>query len=74
MSSDVISVNWISLIVSHGIQAHVPETIRILRACGIKIWMLTGDKLATAVQIAYSCSLIGKKVDKGLQINFEFEF
>jgi len=36
----------------------VPETIRLLRQAGIKIWMLTGDKLETAVSIGLSCKLI----------------
>lgn len=40
------------------LQQGVPETIELLRRAGIKIWMLTGDKLATAVQIATSCNLI----------------
>lgn len=40
------------------LQQGVPETIELLRRAGIKIWMLTGDKLATAVQIATSCNLV----------------
>jgi magnesium-transporting ATPase (P-type) len=40
------------------LQQGVPETIELLRRAGIKIWMLTGDKHATAVQIATSCNLI----------------
>jgi P-type E1-E2 ATPase len=35
----------------------VPETIKTLRAAGIKIWMLTGDKFSTALQIATTCNL-----------------
>lgn len=40
------------------LQEDVPETIHVLRKAGIKIWMLTGDKYSTAVQIATSCNLI----------------
>jgi len=40
------------------LQEEVPETISALRAAGIKIWMLTGDKFTTAVEIATSCQLI----------------
>lgn len=39
------------------LQDGVPETIETLSAAGIKIWMLTGDKQETAVNIAYSCRL-----------------
>ena len=40
------------------LQTAVPETIALLRSAGLKIWMLTGDKRATALQIAISCNLI----------------
>jgi len=36
----------------------VPETIRDLRRAGIKVWMLTGDKLETAENIGFSCKLL----------------
>jgi len=39
------------------LQEHVPETISSLRAAGIKVWMLTGDKVDTAVNIGLSCAL-----------------
>lgn len=40
------------------LQDEVPETIEYLLRCGIKIWMLTGDKKETAINIAQSCHLI----------------
>ncbi|CAI2165578.1 13647_t:CDS:2 [Funneliformis geosporum] len=40
------------------LQNGVPEAIDKLRKAGIKIWMLTGDKRETAINIGYSCSLI----------------
>ncbi|CAG8673145.1 2613_t:CDS:2, partial [Dentiscutata heterogama] len=40
------------------LQHGVPETIDKLRLAGIKIWMLTGDKRETAINIGHSCSLI----------------
>lgn len=40
------------------LQNGVPETIDKLRRAGIKIWMLTGDKRETAINIGHSCSLI----------------
>ena len=40
------------------LQQQVPETIAKLRQAGIAIWMLTGDKQETAVNIGFSCKLI----------------
>ncbi|KHJ30289.1 putative aminophospholipid [Erysiphe necator] len=39
------------------LQKGVPETIDKLRRANIKIWMLTGDKRETAINIAYSARL-----------------
>lgn len=39
------------------LQEGVPETIEILRHANINIWMLTGDKMETAIEIAWSCWL-----------------
>ena len=49
-------------IVEDKLQDKVPETIRDLRLGGIKIWMLTGDKMNTAYNIGLSCNLISKKM------------
>ena len=40
------------------LQDNVPETIRDLQEAGIKIWMLTGDKLETAENIGFACQLL----------------
>ena len=40
------------------LQENVPETIAFLRSAGIKVWVLTGDKVETAVNIGYSCALL----------------
>jgi phospholipid-translocating ATPase len=40
------------------LQKGVPETIEKLRRANIKLWMLTGDKRETAINIGYSCRLI----------------
>ncbi|KAJ3215202.1 Phospholipid-transporting ATPase IA [Clydaea vesicula] len=40
------------------LQFQVPETIEKLQRAGIKVWMLTGDKRETAINIGYSCELI----------------
>ncbi|KAF6738872.1 Phospholipid-transporting ATPase ID [Oryzias melastigma] len=40
------------------LQEGVPETISRLNLADIKIWVLTGDKQETAVNIAYSCNML----------------
>lgn len=40
------------------LQDGVPQTIANLQMAGIKIWVLTGDKQETAVNIGYSCQLL----------------
>ncbi|XP_061651699.1 probable phospholipid-transporting ATPase VD isoform X4 [Phyllopteryx taeniolatus] len=52
------------------LQEDVPETIESLQRAGIKVWVLTGDKQETAVNIAYACKLIGPN-DQILTVNCE---
>lgn len=40
------------------LQDGVPQTISNLQMAGIKIWVLTGDKQETAINIGYSCQLL----------------
>ncbi|XP_014866919.1 PREDICTED: phospholipid-transporting ATPase ID-like isoform X1 [Poecilia mexicana] len=40
------------------LQEGVPETIACLNLADIKIWVLTGDKLETAMSIGYSCNML----------------
>lgn len=40
------------------LQEGVPDTIALLGQAGIKVWVLTGDKVATAINIGYSCNLL----------------
>ncbi|XP_021849931.1 phospholipid-transporting ATPase 3 isoform X2 [Spinacia oleracea] len=40
------------------LQEGVPACIETLARAGIKIWVLTGDKMETAINIAYACNLI----------------
>lgn len=40
------------------LQDGVPQTIANLQMAGIKIWVLTGDKQETAINIGYSCQLL----------------
>ncbi|PKU43951.1 hypothetical protein llap_5742 [Limosa lapponica baueri] len=52
------------------LQDGVPDTIAALREAGIQIWVLTGDKQETAVNIAYSCKLLNQR-DTIFTINTE---
>ncbi|EFJ18058.1 hypothetical protein SELMODRAFT_113552 [Selaginella moellendorffii] len=40
------------------LQKGVPECIDRLAQAGLKIWVLTGDKLETAINIGFACSLL----------------
>ena len=40
------------------LQEGVPQTIEALRRAGIKVWVLTGDKLETAINIGYASNLL----------------
>uniref|UniRef100_A0A087Y0R9 Phospholipid-transporting ATPase n=1 Tax=Poecilia formosa TaxID=48698 RepID=A0A087Y0R9_POEFO len=40
------------------LQEKVPDTIVALREAGIHVWVLTGDKPETAVNIGYACRLL----------------
>ncbi|KAF5445365.1 hypothetical protein F2P56_034416 [Juglans regia] len=40
------------------LQNGVPECIDRLAQAGIKIWVLTGDKMETAINIGFACSLL----------------
>ncbi|XP_040460796.1 phospholipid-transporting ATPase VB [Falco naumanni] len=52
------------------LQDGVPDTIAALREAGIQVWVLTGDKQETAVNIAYSCKLLNQR-DTVFTINTE---
>ena len=43
--------------VEDALQVGVPRTIAALRSAGINVWVLTGDKQETAIQIAHTCRL-----------------
>ncbi|KAI8801118.1 hypothetical protein BJ742DRAFT_838872, partial [Cladochytrium replicatum] len=44
------------------LQDGVPDTIHTLAEAGIKIWVLTGDRQETAINIGYSCKLITEEM------------
>ena len=51
------------------LQTGVPDTIFNLKRAGIKIWVLTGDKQETAINIGTSCRLLGPEMEPLLIIN-----
>ena len=42
------------------LQEGVPDTIHTLQEAGIKVWVLTGDRQETAINIGMSCKLISE--------------
>lgn len=42
---------------AHCLQDGVPDCLEALGNAGIKVWVLTGDKVETAISIAWSCRL-----------------
>jgi phospholipid-translocating ATPase len=40
------------------LQDGVPDCIQLLARAGIKLWVLTGDKVETAINIGFSCNLL----------------
>ena len=44
------------------LQEEVKETIEAFKETGIKVWVLTGDKVETAINIGYSCGLLNNEM------------
>ncbi|KAF1344524.1 hypothetical protein BDV97DRAFT_303904 [Delphinella strobiligena] len=44
------------------LQDGVPDTIHTLQTAGIKVWVLTGDRQETAINIGMSCKLISEEM------------
>ncbi|KZP17756.1 Ca-transporting ATPase [Athelia psychrophila] len=45
------------------LQDGVPDTIHTLQQAGIKVWVLTGDRQETAINIGMSCRLISESMN-----------
>lgn len=45
------------------LQDGVPDTIALLADGGIKLWVLTGDKVETAINIGFSCNLLNNDME-----------
>ncbi|KAI9253687.1 hypothetical protein EDC94DRAFT_636528 [Helicostylum pulchrum] len=44
------------------LQEGVPDTIHTLQEAGIRVWVLTGDRQETAINIGYSCKLLNEEM------------
>lgn len=45
------------------LQDGVPDSIALLGDAGIKLWVLTGDRVETAINIGFSCNLLNNDMD-----------
>ena len=45
------------------LQDEVGDTIASIKEAGIKFWMLTGDKVDTAINIGFSCQLVNTQTN-----------
>ncbi|KAG7797161.1 hypothetical protein KL929_002867 [Ogataea haglerorum] len=45
------------------LQDGVPDSIQLLANAGIKLWVLTGDKVETAINIGFSCNMLENGMD-----------
>jgi phospholipid-transporting ATPase len=41
----------------------VEDTLEFIKAAGVKIWVLTGDKIETAINIGISCHLLNTEME-----------
>lgn len=45
------------------LQDEVAETIQYIKNASIKLWVLTGDKIETAINIGFSCKLLDEEME-----------
>lgn len=45
------------------LQDNLAETIKFIKEAEIKLWVLTGDKIETAINIGYSCQLLTQDME-----------
>lgn len=64
--SDIMERNLLLLggtAIEDRLQDGVPDTIALLGEAGIKVWVLTGDKVETAINIGFSCNLLSNEME-----------
>ena len=71
IENDLIVVG--STAIEDKLQEEVEDTIQFVKSAGIKVWVLTGDKVETAINIGFSCGLLDDKMKykivDGMDIN-----
>ena len=45
------------------LQDNVADVISSIREAGIKFWVLTGDKIETAINIGFSCNVLNDEME-----------
>jgi magnesium-transporting ATPase (P-type) len=45
------------------LQDDVDKAISAMKKAGIRVWVLTGDKVETAINIGFSCQLLNDKME-----------
>lgn len=55
------------------LQDDVGPTISKLQEAGIKVWVLTGDKVETAINIGFSCKLLNETFKQLIVTEKDFE-
>lgn len=53
------------------LQENVPEVVEVFKQIGIKIWVLTGDKVETAITVAKNCNLLNQSSIVNQIVNVE---
>lgn len=54
---------WGATAIEDRLQDGVPTSIAALKKAGIKVWMLTGDKVETAINIGFACAMLSPHMD-----------
>ena len=45
------------------LQVDVGQTIYDIKKAGVQLWVLTGDKIETAINIGFSCQLLNNEMN-----------
>ena len=64
--AELIENNFIligSTAIEDKLQDNVGQTIADIKQAGIQVWVLTGDKVETAINIGFSCQLLTKEME-----------
>ena len=53
-----------STAVQDNLQDNVPETLQKFRKAGISTWVLTGDKIETAINVGFAAGMISNETQR----------